>query len=567
MRYSDPAEHERLHAKAEQLWQIGVRDFALLFDDIAGELGHLADRTAFGTDRGAAGAAHGYTCTRFVDRFLAPRGVDEPLLMVPVDYAGTAGSPYRRHLRDALPPSTLVWWTGPDVVSAEITRRDIEDAATSYGHRLLLWDNFPVNDYDRTRLFLGPLTGRTPDPDGASLAGISANPMVEAAPSQLALATVADYAWNPHDYDAAASAARTVRVVAGRDAHALAPLVHACAGWPPDTPQDPRLRRLVTAALDDDLAVARPAARAVRTHLGGLARLAEASLGDTTLVRQLGPWIRAGADMARAGRRAAELLLAHLDGTTEDELRERTAAALEDAERHYPDVLRDVVPTFVREVLRRTGGTAAAARTSPWVMLVAATHPEAGEETFAASLRRRGLEVRFSATGDLGHDPVHPPELVVLARSAGPDAARAAARLPVPMLAWAHLVAAGLATESAVLLVEDSIDVVAPGDALAAGLRGRVPVHRGPGKITWGEPTPDATVVARTVTGAHPTVFRYPTGAQLADGSVAPAPRVAVFLGRTALAPWLMTEDGGAIVAAAVAELTAPRTGHGRSSG
>jgi hyaluronoglucosaminidase len=90
-------------------------------------------------------------------------------------------------------------------VPASIDRVDLDAAAAAFGHRLLLWDNYPVNDFDRERLFLGPLLGRDPELAGGALDGIVANGMLQAVPSKLALATVADFARDPAVYDPASS--------------------------------------------------------------------------------------------------------------------------------------------------------------------------------------------------------------------------------------------------------------------------------------------------------------------------------------------------------------------------
>jgi hyaluronoglucosaminidase len=55
MRFSDDAEHELLAAKAEQLWGAGIRSFALLFDDVPGELIHREDIAAFADVRQVPG--------------------------------------------------------------------------------------------------------------------------------------------------------------------------------------------------------------------------------------------------------------------------------------------------------------------------------------------------------------------------------------------------------------------------------------------------------------------------------------------------------------------------------
>jgi hyaluronoglucosaminidase len=78
-------------------------------------------------------------------------------------YAGTGDSPYRRSFSPELHPEIVVYWTGPEVVSIGITREALDLAVHRFhDHELLIWDNYPVNDFDRSRLFLGPLVGRDP---------------------------------------------------------------------------------------------------------------------------------------------------------------------------------------------------------------------------------------------------------------------------------------------------------------------------------------------------------------------------------------------------------------------
>ncbi|MPV36642.1 hypothetical protein GB881_06155 [Georgenia subflava] len=625
MRFSGDADNERLHAKAAQLWDIGVRDIALLFDDIPTELSEPADLARFGAGPGGAGAAHGSVCARFVTEFLAPRGHDRPLLMVPTDYAGLETSAYREQLAATLPADALVWWTGHDIVVGEVTREHVDRAAATYGRRLLLWDNFPVNDFDRARLFLGPLQGRTTSLDGSALAGISANPMIEAAASQVPLATVADYAWNPGAYDPASAAERALAAVAGPDAAALAPLVEACSSWPPGDPQSARVLALTEATLSDDPAVAAHGARALHDELAPLAGARE--LTDSPLATQLRPWAVAGSHMAQAGRAAAALVLAGLgnsDATVStDDVRD-LEAALRRAEQHYPNVLRDLLSPFVREVLRRrgyvdvarpggvgsdvarseggravsrgpepaqttgaaAGGTshpAGGARHGTRVLVLTGPEPHPGEVAVAELLRKRGVGVvvddvvarteRAAGTSDdprraaapddaaTGPGPIATqPAAVVVTRSAAPDQARAAARLSVPLLAWAHLVDLGLAGSSGVELRGEHADVIAPGHPLAGGAQGRVRLFPGPTRMTWGEPGPAALVVARTIEEGRPTIFTYRAGDALADGSTAPADRTAVFLAREALAPWLRAPSGTALVEAALDELVPART-------
>jgi hyaluronoglucosaminidase len=324
------------------VWEVGVREFALLFDDIPQELEHQPDREAYGTAAGASASAHAAVCRDFTEGFLAPRGAEHPLTMVPTDYAGTARTPYRARLAAELPPDMLVWWTGSDVVVGEIASDDIASAAASYEHRLALWDNFPVNDFDFERVFLGPLVGRTTDLDPAALAGITANPMVEAAASQLALVTVADYAWNPAAYDPAASHRRSVRLTPG--AVELLPLIEACSSWPPGADQSPAVSALCAATLEGDAA----AAVRLREELTRLADLPADAEGR--VAAELKDWVAAARDMGAAGLAALDLL----GGTPAVP---RALETLGRAEAHKPNVLRKVIPPFVRAVLNRAPTT------------------------------------------------------------------------------------------------------------------------------------------------------------------------------------------------------------------
>jgi hypothetical protein len=548
MRYADDADFRALTAKAQQLHDAGVDSFALFFDDVPAELTG-PDEARRWPGAGGSGAAHGATCTRFVTEFLAPRGIHTTLLVCPTDYAGTGTTAYRRQFARTAPPDALVAWTGADIVVGGVSRADIDRAAVSYGRRLVLWDNFPVNDFEPGRLFLGPLTGRTGDVAGSALEGVLANPMIWAAPSRIPLASVAEWAADPRGYEPATSAPRALGLVAGAGAADLAPLVRACSAWPPGAPQDGDL----VAAADGTLAGV-PGARDVLTaRLDELRAGCRAAAEPEPLVSALRPWLDAGADVAEAGL-AAVRLLRTADGSTADPvgpLRDRTVLALRKAERHYANVLRGVVPPFVRSVLDRTAppGRSPDER-GPAVLLLTGQRLTAGDEAMADLLRQRGHAVIQRAAPRPAD--IRRAAMVVVTRGAAPPAIAAVARVGVPLLAWHGLVPLGLARGGGALLARDRLRIIAPDDPLAAGLAGVVPVYRGPAKVTVADVGPEARVVARVVDEDRPCLFHYPAGAALADGSTAPAARVGLFLADDGLAPWLMTGEGRALVTAAL---------------
>ncbi|HVM17953.1 MAG TPA: protein O-GlcNAcase [Gaiellaceae bacterium] len=205
--YSRDAEFETLLRKCEQVRSVGVRSFQLLFDDVEHTLNCPEDERLYGHEERPSAAAQAPFANRFAREWEQPG----PLVVCPMGYAGTGDSPYRKIFGPRLDPEIVVYWTGPEVVSIGITREALNLAVERFrGHELLIWDNYPVNDFDPGRLFLGPLLGRDPRLADGRCAGLIANAMVQAVPSKLALATVAEWARGPHAYDPLAAFERAL---------------------------------------------------------------------------------------------------------------------------------------------------------------------------------------------------------------------------------------------------------------------------------------------------------------------------------------------------------------------
>jgi hyaluronoglucosaminidase len=218
--YSSDDELETLVAKCRQVRGLGADRVELLWDDVEHDLPQPGDLDRYGDAERPSDAAQ----ADLSNRFLAAFPQDDALVVCPMGYAGTEETPYRRSFGGALDPSILVYWTGPEVVSQAIRRDDLDAAVHAFGHELVLWDNYPVNDFDRERLFLGPLRRRDPSLAGGRLAGIVANGMLQAVPSKLALATVADWARDPAAYEPLGSFERALRAHGAEVVEALARL-------------------------------------------------------------------------------------------------------------------------------------------------------------------------------------------------------------------------------------------------------------------------------------------------------------------------------------------------------
>lgn len=215
--YSGNEDFGLLMNKMKSMYDIGVRSYAIFYDDISGDLQCEADQKRFGDEESPAAAAQAYLLNRFQEEFIETNEDNERLITVPTEYSGLKDTAYKQLFGERVDPNVIIDWTGPSVVSPEITGEHAQEAADLFNHDLLIWDNYPVNDFETSRLFLGPLENRDSDLTEHGVLGITANPMIQAEASKIALYTVADYTWNPSDYNSKASWERSLRVF-GNDA-------------------------------------------------------------------------------------------------------------------------------------------------------------------------------------------------------------------------------------------------------------------------------------------------------------------------------------------------------------
>jgi len=209
VRYADGEELAALCRKLDSMRALGVSSFALCLDDIEPELQHEQDRAAFPS----LAAAQAHFANRLHDHL---RSCDPgaELIFCPTEYTGTGGTAYLKALGKGLAASIMVFWTGREVCTPHITTGDADGFGASIRRRPLVWDNYPVNDYDTNRLLLGPIRNRPADLRSHT-AGIIANPMNEGEASKLPLATFADYLWNAEAYQPEASWELSIMHLAG----------------------------------------------------------------------------------------------------------------------------------------------------------------------------------------------------------------------------------------------------------------------------------------------------------------------------------------------------------------
>lgn len=182
------ADRDALMAKLEKMYQLGIRSFAVFFDDIWGE-GTKADKQA--------------ALLNYVDdNFIKSHKDVKPLIMCPTEYnrswANDAGG-YLRTLGTKMNKDIQIMWTGNSVVHC-IDKESMEWINQRIDRKAYIWWNFPVSDFVRDHILLGPAYGNGLD-IANDMSGFVSNPMEHAEASKISLYGIADYTWNMKAYD------------------------------------------------------------------------------------------------------------------------------------------------------------------------------------------------------------------------------------------------------------------------------------------------------------------------------------------------------------------------------
>jgi hyaluronoglucosaminidase len=209
--------------KAQAFVDVGVRSFAVLFDDIPSRLSDPRDRRAY---KNSLARAEGTWITKIiaaqpaswsaVEWWICPSYYSEDALLERV--FGRFEPNFLETLAEYLPLNVPCFWTGPCVVSKNITLAHVRYTAKKIQRPLLLWDNYPVNDLSmRDELHVGPLVGRDPRLPQV-VYGYLNNPLLQEDLSFVPLATCLDYARTPVHYRAESSWTHIVRQRYGAEA-------------------------------------------------------------------------------------------------------------------------------------------------------------------------------------------------------------------------------------------------------------------------------------------------------------------------------------------------------------
>ncbi len=179
---------EKLIAKLQQLYDVGVRKFDVLNDDFGG--GSYSDVVAI--------------LNRINEEFIIPNNC-EPMTYCPQGYNKAWSSYYPTELAALcdLDDNIMIFWTGDDV-NAPMTQSTIDYVAEQTGHDVCTWLNYPVNEHAKSGLFLGDITYYARDGVTGQRGALS-NPCLYPEASKVALYQLACLWWNNSNYSSYAT--------------------------------------------------------------------------------------------------------------------------------------------------------------------------------------------------------------------------------------------------------------------------------------------------------------------------------------------------------------------------
>lgn len=305
-------DRDLLMEKFESMYRLGIRAFAVFFDDISGE--------------GTSAEKQVELLNDIYHNFVKVKGDVAPLLMCPTEYnrlwTKLEGG-YLATLGGKLHPDIGILWTGDKVVAC-IDKPTMQFVNPLLKRKAFIWWNFPVSDYVRDRLLLGAVYGNGTDIDDDISAFIS-NPMEHAEASKIALFSIADYAWNMDAYKSDASWRRAVRYL--MPGHAAALQVFAShnsdlGGNEHDFRREeseqirPALERLLDAYCREgkrEVAAASAVTEECERMIAS-ADLLLASDENPALIKEISPWLMQFKLLGEFGREVLCMLAAQCDG-------------------------------------------------------------------------------------------------------------------------------------------------------------------------------------------------------------------------------------------------------------
>lgn len=205
---SSEEDYQSAIRKLEQLYDLGVRQFGILFDDLFGVIN---------------GQEQAEFINRIDSEFIKAKGDIRPLLTVGTRYCEAWGPSMQEYFKpfvETLHEDVEIMWTGAATMS-NISKEQFEAPMREIGSKkhLSVWWNYPVNDYCDSKLLMGKICNLSSDVDNVN--GFFSNPMNQSQASKQALFCIADHNWNTDAYDADRSFSASFKALAPEVAEEL----------------------------------------------------------------------------------------------------------------------------------------------------------------------------------------------------------------------------------------------------------------------------------------------------------------------------------------------------------
>lgn len=180
------AQYSAALAKFESMYELGVRNFSLFFDDIGGE--NVQQQVNY--------------LKYLTDNFVKKHDDVSPLSVCPTAYNTAFGGASLQNYMNTmaqLDPGVKIMWTGRSVVDM-LEVNNLKSFTEMAGRKPYIWLNYPVNDYGGGSILMGSVTGLDPAIKD-HVSAFCSNPMEYAEASKVALYGLADFAWNPEGFN------------------------------------------------------------------------------------------------------------------------------------------------------------------------------------------------------------------------------------------------------------------------------------------------------------------------------------------------------------------------------
>ena len=282
--------------KFQMMYDLGVRSFAIFFDDISGE--------------GTNPVRQVELLNRLNKEFIKAKGDVTPLIMCPTDYSRLWANPspegplsiYGR----TLDPSIQIFWTG-DSVCSDLTAETMEWVDSRIRRPALYWWNFPVTDYARHIVMEGPSYGLDTTLTKDEVAGVLSNPMEHGEASKIALYGVADYSWNVSAYNALDNWERALAELSPEASGALRTFaIHSCdteTGYRRDESWETETFSIYDYTADEFNALKEEFMKVRQAP-----DILEAECRNSLLMKELRPWLSEFKKLGERGLRTLDLI-------------------------------------------------------------------------------------------------------------------------------------------------------------------------------------------------------------------------------------------------------------------